>query len=190
MRTVSIIPGLRLIEESSYAPASMDNERQYENEYQTVPGHAHHTTAYGFERTVGNTKFYPLIVLGFGGASLLGKTSFVARGNKLHLAIDDFVLALDLETLRILWATKVDFATCFGIYWVESLSCLISWGEMEVSKLDLSGKILLSVSGSDIFSGGFRIENDFAFATDFEGGEYKIDLRSGKAMKPESKEEE
>jgi hypothetical protein len=180
VRTMNAAPGLRIIQEYGYIPESADNIRKYAEAFKTVPDRTCHTTAYGFEKSVGGTKSYPLVILGFGGASLLKENSFVVRDNRLYLAVDDHVLSLELGSLRILWSTKVDSATCFGIYWMENDSCFISWGEMEISKVDQNGNIKWSVAGKDIFSNGFKIVGGFAIAIDFENNEYKIELDSGK----------
>ena len=180
MKMVSVVTGLKLIEEKGYNPGSVDNIRKYESEFKTVSDHSKHTTAYGFEIINGEIKSYPLVLLGYGGASLLTETSVITRNSRLYVAIDDFVVALELNSLKILWATKVDFSTCFGIFWVENISGIISWGEVNVSRLDPDGKIQWSVSGKDIFSEEFKIEDEYAFATDFEKNQYKIDLISGK----------
>lgn len=125
-------------------------------------------------------EIYPLVILGFGGASTLTDHSLVLHDDKVYVAIDDSVLAIGLNNLNIIWNTKVDPATCFGIYLMDKDSSLISWGELEVAKVKLNGKIQWSVSGNDIFTDGFEIKNKFAYVTDFEGQKYKIELDAGK----------
>ena len=180
MKEITIFPGLKLVEEKEYRPGSVDNIRKYEKEFRTSSNASHHVTAYGIEKKIGARETYPLIILGYGGASTLTQNSWVVRENKMFVAIDDSVVAVELSTIDVLWTTKVDFATCFGIFWVEKISCFISWGEQDISRIRMDGIIDWSVSGRDIFSEEFSIKDGYALATDFERTKYRIEIETGK----------
>jgi hypothetical protein len=88
--------------------------------------------------------------------------------------------SLSLPTLELKWATKVDTATCFGVYYCPQDNCLVSHGECEIARARLSGEIVWSASGRDIFSEGFRIVGDHVEAVDFYNGVYRIDIVTGR----------
>lgn len=179
MDSQEIRKGLKLIRETHYSPGSADNLRKYRREFKTN-GDSVHTSAYGLVETNENREEYPIIILGAGGASSLSPASFVSVGSMIYIAIDDSVVAMEDPALSICWCTKVDEATCFGVFWVEKIKSLITWGELDIACLDLNGKIKWSFSGKDIFSEGFRIEGIMAYAVDFEKNNYEIDLKHGK----------
>jgi hypothetical protein len=88
--------------------------------------------------------------------------------------------SLSLPTLDLGWATKVDGATCFGVYYSPQHDCLLSHGEIEVARVNLSGEIVWSASGKDIFSEGFRVLDDEVEAVDFNHEVYRIDIVTGR----------
>lgn len=61
-------------------------------------------------------------------------------------------------------ARTVDAATCFGVYYLPEHACLISHGELEIARLSLSGEIVWSAGGKDIFSEGFRLSREYVEA--------------------------
>jgi hypothetical protein len=89
--------------------------------------------------------------------------------------------SLALPTLDLTWATEVDWATCFGVYFCAEFDCLVSHGELAIAGVSLRGEVLWSESGRDIFSEGFRIVDDEAEAIDFYGAVYRFDIASGKS---------
>lgn len=100
--------------------------------------------------------------------------------DRLYLAVGDHVACLSLELPhRLIWATRVDTATCFGVYWDSGRAALISHGELEVSRLSLRGHLLWQSSGADIFSNGFRLLPEYIEVVDFNQTIYCIDYVTG-----------
>jgi hypothetical protein len=84
--------------------------------------------------------------------------------------------------VRLLWHTRVDTATCFGVYDAPGYSSVISHGEVEIARLTYSGQLLWSASGRDIFSGDFELHEHHAEAIDFEGAHYRFELETGQSQ--------
>ena len=89
------------------------------------------------------------------------------------------ICSLSLPRLALEWATKVDTATCFGVYYSAEHDCLLSHGEIEIARVSLCGDIVWSGSGRDIFSEGFRVGGKWVEATDFGGYIYRFDIATG-----------
>jgi hypothetical protein len=179
MEFIDVRPGLRIIAEKTYTAGSVDNQRIYSREFRTnsdLPI----STAYGIARKNGIIEEYPLILLGSRCPLTLNQDSYAYFQNRIFVAIDTSIVAIDEKTLTVIWVAKVDAMICFGVYWVKNIEALISWGELEIACIDFDGKLKWSVSGKDIFTEDFRIEGDTAYVTDFEKGKYQIDLKFGK----------
>jgi hypothetical protein len=119
------------------------------------------------------------VLLAGGGASGVHARSAFVRGDTCFIAVGPFVCALELPTLRLLWHTRADTFTCFGIYDAPRYESIISHGELQIARLNYSGQLLWSASGRDIFSEGFTLRDDHAEAIDFNGINYRFDLETG-----------
>jgi hypothetical protein len=103
--------------------------------------------------------------------------------DKLYLAVGDHLACLSLEfPYRLVWSTRVDTATCFGVYWDSQRAALISHGELEIARLSLHGDLVCQASGADIFSEGFRLLPDYIEAVDFNRTIYRFDYVTGEAI--------
>lgn len=75
-------------------------------------------------------------------------------------------------------------ATCFGIYFDEDNSALISHGELKIARLSEVGKILWRQSGADIFSEGFVLHPKFIEVIDFYKQTYWFRYEDGVPVSP------
>ncbi len=123
------------------------------------------------------------ILLAGGGASGLHQHSAVCTGDASFVAVGDTLCSLELPSLDLLWHRRVDAATCFGVYHSTKYGCLISHGELEIARVSLSGEVVWSVGGADIFSEGFQLHTDSIEAVDFNRKVYRIDIETGAATK-------
>jgi hypothetical protein len=57
--------------------------------------------------------------------------------------------------------------------------CLISHGELEISRVSLAGEVAWSFAGADIFSEGFALQPDSIEAVDFNRTVYRMDIVTG-----------
>jgi hypothetical protein len=165
---------VKIVNEPNYTFGSQDNVRRYaqEENLQTVytPSSIHGVFLNG----------EAVVVFGAaGGCSSVHKHSALVLNSKLLLAVGDSVVCFSLNDLKLDWASLVDDATCFGIYYEPQRMALISHGELEIARLDDNGKILWSSSGADIFSEGVRLEEEYIVATDFNQRSYRINYDTG-----------
>ena len=165
-------------DEPTYSRNSTDNARSYNNEYCRSEKYQH-ISAHGI--TVGDihSQHSSAIILGVGGATGVNEDSVAYCSDTLFIAAGDAVFSLTLPSLELKWCKKVDFATCFGVYWVQDKSCLITWGELNVSCLSEHGKEIWSTSGPDIFTEAFEVKGDFIKVTDFNNDMFLINIENG-----------
>ena len=117
-----------------------------------------------------------------GGASGVHPHSAVCVGDRCYVAVGDSICALSVPELELVWQSTVDSATCFGVHNVPEYGCLISHGELEIARVDLTGKVVWQTSGRDIFTGGFVIRGPFIEATDWNETTYCIDIETGRIV--------
>ena len=167
-----------LINEPHYSVNSTDNVRSYEvelcrnKEYQ-------HSSAHGLFVGDIDSPESSVILLGVGGATGVHEYSFTINNGICYVASGDSVFSIRLPTLELIWVKKVDFATCFGVFWVGKYDCLISWGEMDICRLNSDGDKIWKVSGPEIFTEGFEFTGDSVLVTDFDGTAHKISIETG-----------
>lgn len=169
---------IHLVDEPSYTQGSSDNIRSYQREYPT-------TSKYTSSSNVGvflgapDNPVSSTVLLGQGGGTALHCNSWAHNNNLLFICTGDAVFALKIPTLEICWHQQVDFAACFGVYWLESKQCLLTWGEIEIRRLTLQGDTVWIATGKDIFSEGFVIKPQTVEVTDFNNEHYIICIDTG-----------
>jgi len=119
------------------------------------------------------------VLLANGGASGVHTHSAFIRGDKCFIAIGPFVCALELPTLQLLWHSRADSATCFGVHDAPAYASIISHGELEIARLTYSGQKIWSSSGADIFTEEFKLHEHHAEVVDFSGIRYRFELKTG-----------
>jgi hypothetical protein len=115
-----------------------------------------------------------------GGVTGVHERSLCVLENHCFVAVGPYIVGLTLPELEILWSTEVDSATCFGIHPTVDGGALISHGEIEVSRVDLSGKILWKASGADIFTEGLWVTRTEVHVEDFNHDRYVFDVQTGR----------
>jgi hypothetical protein len=171
---------LTMLDDPTYIAGSADNVQTYdrefcfEMEYQPV-------SKYGLVCRDRDGPTHSCVLLAGGGASSVNEHSAVVVNNSCFVGLGDMLCSLSLPSLDLRWATKVDNATCFGVYYSRQHDCLLSHGELEIARVSMSGEIVWSASGKDIFSGSFRIVGDDVEAIDFNYEVYRIDIATGRS---------
>lgn len=163
---------LTITQEPYYTIGSSDNLRSYSREYDLDPDFQT-SSIYGINNNDGNN----CVILASGGASGVSKQSAIIYESKA--CIGDQLVCLSLPSLEMLWHLKVDNATCFGLYLSPDSIRLLVHGELSISKITFSGKLLWSSSGKDIFSEGLQIRNKYIEAIDFNNEKYRIEIENG-----------
>ncbi|MBK1790037.1 hypothetical protein [Persicirhabdus sediminis] len=167
-----------LRDEPTYARHSSDNPRDYIHEYCRSDKYQH-VSAHGINVVEGEEPLGSAVLLGVGGATGINEHSLAFDGNSLYVASGDALYSLSLPTLEMNWCEKVDFATCFGVFWLQGRNCLLTWGELEIGCYSIGGTKLWSTSGPDIFTEGLELQESIAKVTDFNGEVFEINLNNG-----------
>jgi hypothetical protein len=171
---------LTLLDDSTYTARSADNVQQYDREYCLVKEYRP-VSKYGLVCREPEGATHSCILLAGGGVSRVHEHSAVVVNGSCFVGVGNMLCSLSLPTLDLRWATKVDTATCFGVYYSAQYDCLLSHGELEVARVSLRGEIVWSASGKDIFSEGFRIVGDYVETVDFNREVYRIDIATGRS---------
>lgn len=116
-----------------------------------------------------------------GTADLHAHCAVVVRG-LLYIAIGNRVACVRPQPYELRWSSVVDDATCFGVHYDAAHDALISHGELQIARLDDTGRIVWSASGADIFTGAFRLASDAVEATDFDGRIHRFDYADGSPL--------
>ena len=165
-----------IIDEPTYSFGSADNLRTYDTE--TRLDSENLTSIHGV-RTDGK---WSSVFGANGGCSTVHQDSAIEVDGRLYLAVGDQVVCLNLLTGLTKWSRRVDPATCFGIYWDSFHEALITHGELQISRLSLTGDEIWSAGGADIFSEGFRCLRGGIEVIDFNQSVYLFDYRTGKLV--------
>ena len=170
-----------LLDDPSYIPGSAGNMRHYDREYWLVEKYRP-VSQYGLLCRDKKGPIHSCILLAGGGASRVHDHSTVVLNDSCFVGVGDMLCCLSLPALELKWAIKVDAATCLGVYYLPQDDCLMSHGELEIVRVNMSGQIVWSASGKDIFSEGFRIFDDHVEAVDFNHEVYRFDIASGRCQ--------
>ncbi len=172
--TIEIIP-----EDFRYDPSSADNIRTYERAYRLgdPQSSVHGVKVYADEHLIASA-----VLIAGGGASGVHERTVLVAPSVIYVAVGDHVVCLSLPTLELAWATQTDWATCFGVHAIPGSTDVLSHGEVEIARVNNSGRILWSTSGKDIFTGEIAIDDQTVKAVDFEGESYVFDLLTGKPL--------
>jgi len=168
---------VEIINQSDYNPDSEDNVFDYKKEYLTESDY-NLATKFGIRVSENGIEISSAIIGAEGGASGLHETSQLIENNRILICCSDTIFCLDLSTLNLNWKTKVDQATAFEIFGIDN--GYIIHGELEITRIDNSGKIIWQNSGADIFvtpegKDDFEIKQDYIRATDWEKRNYEWD---------------
>lgn len=166
----------RITNERGYSFGSEDNARSYDSEVR-LEGVL--TSVHGVE--VDGRR---VIVFGAGGGcSTVHQQSAVAVDDRLYLAVGGHAVCLSMvPPYTAIWARRVDFATCFGLFWEGERRALLSRGELQITRLSPDGDEIWSAFGADIFTEGFRLLPDYIEAVDFNHVVYRFDYETGREI--------
>lgn len=171
---------IEVFNEDTYDIGSADNARKYLKEYLFAEQYFYSPMC-GILCDSYNGEHYSCLILAGGAYSTVDEESVIVFDDTLFVAIGNLVCRLSLPLLEIKWHREVDFATCFGIYYIAKENCIISHGECSIARLSLDGDIVWSMGGKDIFTEGFTLYENHIEAIDFNHEKYRIGLSNGKS---------
>lgn len=168
---------VRVFDEPTYSVGSQGNVREYPRYVsfaENLP-----TSVHGVELNGSH-----ICAIGAaGGCSAVHQHSVAVASDRIFVAVGDHVVCLSLNAPNeLLWATCVDDATCFGVYWDERRQAIFSHGELQVMRLTADGVPVWSASGADVFSEGFRLLHNYVEAVDFDHRVYRFDYECGELI--------
>ena len=169
-----------LDDDPNYTPGA-DNLRIYEYEYWFGEQGCRPSSQHSIRVMEGDSEVASCIILATGGASAVNEHSALLHGQSCIVAVSSFMCSLAIPSLHLQWHTQVDWATCFGVYHATKHNCYISHGELDVACVSYMGKLVWSVSGKDIFTNGFRLNDDYIEVVDWNNEIYHIELSSGES---------
>lgn len=172
-----------LIDEPTYTPGWADPVRSYAREYDFTDAAYRRSSGHGLVLREDGVVRQSCILLAGGGASGVHEHSIAIVDKTCFLAVGDTLCSLALPSLELRWHRQVDHATCFGVYFSASHYCLIPHGELEIARVSLSGEVVWSSSGADIFSEGIKVFPDYVEAVDFNQNVYRFSISKGISMK-------
>jgi hypothetical protein len=164
---------LTVIDEPTYTFGSADNVRNYPHEhnlsYDNRPLYAHGVLLNG----------NPLVVFGASSLSGIYENSLITLNDLCFLAVGGDVVCFRSDPYEFMWVLQTDSVACFGIHYQPAKGALISHGELEIARFSITGELLWSSSGADIFTQGFKLEDEFVTAIDFCNKKYRFDYATG-----------
>lgn len=169
---------IALRDEPAYSRNSADNPRSYIHEYCRSDEYQH-VSAHGISVSENEELSSSAILLGVGGATGVNENSLAYDRNSIYMAAGDALFSLSFPSLSLNWCKQVDFATCFGVFFLQDSDCLLTWGELEIGCYSKTGKKLWGSTGPEIFTEGMEIQDGIAKVTDFNGDVHKINLKNG-----------
>ena len=104
----------------------------------------------------------------------------IQHNDVCFIAVETFIEALDVQSLKLKWVRQTDDATCFGVYNSAKRNWLLSHGEIVFARVTYNGKNVWQAGGADIFTNGFKLQDDVVRVFDFEDRAYVIDVETGR----------
>lgn len=164
--------------DSAYSGNSTDNLTQYDYVYFDKSKYDF-PSVFGIKVFQDNQLLTSAAIGALGGGTTIHADSIIFEENRIVTCCGDNIFCISIPDLRLVWQTKADSATCFGIFkYTESY---IIHGELKITKLDKDGKIIWQNGGRDIFTtlsgkNTFEITDKYILVTDWENRKYKFDF--------------
>jgi hypothetical protein len=177
-----------LINDTLYNPDSADNVIAYNKFYaERLYEHYNFPIRHGIFLFKDGEIERSACVCSSGGQTGIHSRSSVLDRNSFLICCADSIFCLALPDLNLNWITKADHATCFGIYKYQD--GYIVHGELEITRLDNSGRIIWQFSGSNIFTtptgrSDFKLNGNVIEAVNWESVKFTIDRFFKRIVKP------
>ena len=112
-----------------------------------------------------------------GGGTADDENSKIVENDRILICCSNSIFCLSIPDLTLLWQTKADEVICFEI--LKYKDSYIVHGELEITRLDIDGKIIWQKSGADIFAtpssdNHIQLTDEFIIAVDWDNRIYKF----------------
>ncbi len=88
-------------------------------------------------------------------------------------------MCLSDSNLELVFAVKIDDATCFALLHDQTHGALLVHGELLITRFTRDGHILWQAGGADVFTGDAEIVGQTFKVSDFNGRKYVFNLETG-----------
>jgi hypothetical protein len=170
---------LEMTNEPLYSFGSVDNARSYGHEF-LFESEYRPSSKHGLECFFDSEPRGSVVLGASGGGTGIHEHSCLLLADRCLVAVGDRMVALGLPDLWLLWQTKADDCTCFGLHITPDEKHIVVHGELAISKFSVNGCKEWSFFGKDIFTGACAIREGAVVVTDFDGNVYSIDLELGR----------
>ena len=167
-----------IYDDRSFSESSVDNINQYDLVHFEKSDYIF-PSVFGIKVYEDGKLLKSAVIGSIGGGTGIHDKSVIIESDRILICCSDSIFCLSIPGLNLLWRTKADWATCFGIH--KYNDNYIIHGELQISLLNSSGEIVWQQSGRDIFTtlegkDDFEITDKFILVTDWENRKYKFDF--------------
>ena len=167
--------------DDTYAAGSPANLHAYDKEHVLSEEAYRPSSQHSITVSTEGSAVSSCILTAVGGATGIHEHSALICGDSCIVAVGPFMCSLRIPSLDLEWKAEVDWATCFGVYYSAKHDCLISHGELFIARVEYGGEILWTSGGKDIFTGEFKLFDDYIEVTDFNDESYRFDITTGRS---------
>ena len=172
---------IQIFDDPMFSLNSVDHPHRYANQH-ILSNDSHYSSKYGLRLFESDEEINSCLLVTSGGATGVHSQTAIVIRDSIFVAVGNLICSLELPSFKLMWHQTVDFATCFGVYYLPESDCLISHGEVDISRVTLNGNVIWSASGKDIFTEGFEIKGKKIEVIDFNHEKYLIDIEDGKSI--------
>ena len=160
---------------------SADNMNSYDRVH-ILGDNAYLTNNYTVSCVGGDNILRTCLVQSCGGVSAVHEHSALTHDGRCFIAIGPYIIGIDIPSFDLVWTTRADDATCFGIHFSQEHNCLISHGELMIARATLDGTLVWRTCGEDIFTNDCQLDGDVIRVTDFNNRKYSFDINNGREI--------
>ena len=167
---------VRLLNEPFYNLTSVDNAYIYEHEYVLD----HYISSQHGLRVLRDAKIlHSCILAASNGSTRVHSKAARIINDTIYIAVGNRLCSLALPTLNLQWQLEVDNTTCYGVHYHTAEDCLLTHGEVTISRISKNDRLIWQTSGNDIFTGESKIIGDYIESIDFNHEKYRIRISDG-----------
>lgn len=142
-------------------------------------GHHEPTSCHRVEVLHGSEKVAQLQLQASKGETGIHQHSACIADDILFIACGAYVTALQLPDLHLLWSTQVDELTCFGVHHNLVHHCLITHGELSITRINFDGSLVWQANADKVFTGPLEADGAVISVTDDAGNRHEFDASTG-----------
>ena len=169
---------IKFFDETNYSSSSTDNIKYYNKAYISGDNNSP-ISQIGVNLYDDTDLIASCLIASDGGVTGINENSMLISYGGIVVCCGNAVFKLTIPDLGLEWKTVADSASCFGIYYLDQ--DYVVQGELEITRLDKTGKIIWKHSGGDIWTtengiDDFAVYDDYILATDWAYNRHKLDF--------------